>query len=143
MKGCCLCGAVEYEVKKFNGNIYQCHCTLCRKQSGSASNTGALVGMDNFEWLKGNESIVAWRKDTGFSSSFCKHCGSPVPNQLRSYNYYWLPVGCLEGSEFRVVANICLETKAPWATVSADGDRVQGMPDVEEFLLKLSQSVGE
>lgn len=138
MKGNCLCGAVEYEIQNFSGKIYQCHCTLCRKQSGSASNSGAVVSLDDFKWLKGHENTVTWVKESGFTSSFCKSCGSPVPNQLRTYDFYWLPVGCLEGDDFKVVSNICLDSKAPWATVSPDGERITAMPDIDSFLLNLS-----
>lgn len=53
MKGSCLCGGVEFAIDGFNGNIYQCHCTLCRKQGDSSSNTGAIVSLTQLNWLKG------------------------------------------------------------------------------------------
>ena len=53
MKGSCLCGGIEFEVTGLSGNIYQCHCTLCRKQGGSSSNTETVVPL----WLIGAEPI--------------------------------------------------------------------------------------
>ena len=134
MRGACLCGDIEYEVSKFNGNIYQCHCSLCRKQGGSFSNSGAIVPAENLRWMKGQDRINIWVKDTGFTSSFCKGCGSPVPNLLRKLDYYWIPVGTLEDGDFNVVASIFLNSKASWATVSPESTQFDGMPDVNEFI---------
>lgn len=135
MKGRCLCGAIEYEVTRFSGNIYQCHCRLCRIQGGSSSNSGAIVPLIDLTWTKGHPKT--WVKDSGFTSSFCDNCGSPVPNRLRDLEYYWIPVGCLDGDSFKIVANIYLDSKAEWSTISLDGVRYEQMPEVHEFIKML------
>jgi hypothetical protein len=140
-KGSCLCGSVEFQLRGLSGNIYQCHCTLCRKQGGSASNTGTVIPVDQLTWLKGEESIKAWVKDTGFSSYFCKECGSPVPNRLRSMNYYWIPVGVLEDGPYKIVANLYLDHKAKWAAVSPTGERYSTMPEVNDFIQLLGNEL--
>ena len=71
MHGKCLCGSVEFEVTGNFPKLYQCHCSLCRKQGGSLSNTATIVGAENFHWLSGQEHISSWVKDTGFRSDFC------------------------------------------------------------------------
>jgi hypothetical protein len=43
MRGNCLCGAVEFEIVGELRRLYQCHCSLCRKQSGSTSNSSLLI----------------------------------------------------------------------------------------------------
>jgi hypothetical protein len=134
MKGSCLCGSVEFEVKGLSGNMYQCHCKLCRKQGGSSSNSGTVVPVKQFTWLKGQSSVKTWVKETGFTSCFCESCGSPVPNRLRKLEYYWVPIGGLEGGEFNIVANLYLDSKAPWALVSPDGEHYETMPEVKEFI---------
>lgn len=140
-KGSCLCGAVEFSVEGLSGNIYQCHCSLCRKQGGSASNTGTVVPFDQLNWLKGEESIKAWVKDTGFKSCFCENCGSLVPNQLRGMNYYWVPVGTLEDGPFKIVANLYLDHKASWGVVSPDGKKFETMPETMEFIKLLGNEL--
>ncbi|MCZ6459403.1 MAG: aldehyde-activating protein, partial [Gammaproteobacteria bacterium] len=35
-KGQCLCGAVAFEVEEIIGPFELCHCTRCRKSTGSA-----------------------------------------------------------------------------------------------------------
>lgn len=134
MKGSCLCGGIEFEVTGLSGNIYQCHCNLCRKQGGSSSNTGTVVPVDQLTWLKGENNIKTWVKETGFTSSFCENCGSLVPNRLRKLNYYWLPVGTLDDGPFKIVANLYINSKASWALVSAEGERFETMPEVTEFI---------
>ena len=126
-----------------SGNIYQCHCTLCRKQGGSSSNTGTVLPRKQFAWLKGEDSVKTWVKETGFTSSFCENCGSLVPNLLRKLDYYWLPVGTLEGGPFTVVANLYMNSKASWAVVSPDGERFETMPEVKEFIELLGNELHE
>ena len=140
MKGSCLCGCVEFSVTDINNSIYQCHCSLCRKQGGSASNSGKVIPLSQLEWIKGKELIKSWVKDTGFRSDFCSNCGSLVPNPLRGREYYWLPVGTLEDASFNIVANLYTESKATWGVVAPTGKQFKTMPEIEEFIALLSSN---
>lgn len=140
MKGSCLCGRVEFNVPEININIYQCHCTLCRKQGGSASNSGTVVPLSQLEWIKGKENIKSWVKETGFRSDFCSDCGSPVPNPLRGLDYYWIPIGTLDDGPFNIVANLYTESKASWGIVAPTGTRFETMPEIEAFIALLSHN---
>jgi len=93
LHGSCLCGAVRFEVDGPFPSLYQCHCSLCRKQGGSVSNTGLIAAADTFRWLEGEDRIGKWQRSTGFRSHFCQHCGSTVPNPLRDTGYVWVPAG--------------------------------------------------
>src|SRR5579859_2238045 len=88
MRGKCLCEAVEFEIIGSNPKLYQCHCSLCRKQGGSTSNTATVVAFENFRWVSGQERISSFVKPTGFRSDFCSMCGSTVPNPLRNTPYF-------------------------------------------------------
>ncbi len=118
MKGACNCGNVSFEVSGNIPKLYQCHCKLCRKQSGSTSNTATIIHESDFKWFSDFDSITHWKKDSGFTSDFCKTCGSPVPNRLRDTSFIWIPMGLVEDSDAKVVIHICCESKAKW-------DRVQ------------------
>jgi len=139
IKGSCLCGCVEFSLKDISNNIYQCHCSLCRKQGGSASNSGTIVPMNQLTWIKGSELIKSWVKESGFTSSFCSNCGSPVPNQLRDLDYYWIPVGTLEDGPFNIVANIYIDSKASWGVVSPTGKKFNTMPEFKELIALLAE----
>ncbi|WP_446685632.1 GFA family protein [Marinobacter arenosus] len=43
MKGECLCGNVKFEIEEEIRNLYQCHCSLCRKATGAAANAATFV----------------------------------------------------------------------------------------------------
>ena len=84
----------------------QCHCSLCRKVSGSSSNSALIVEASNFKWRSGEHQIRSFSTNSGFKSEFCCQYGSPVPNISSSGDSYWVPAGLLsepvEGSRFRI-----------------------------------------
>ena len=134
MIGKCLCGEVQFEIEGETPHLYQCHCSLCRKQSGSSANAATIVHESNFSWKSGLGKISYFKKDTGFTSNFCSTCGSPVPNQLRDTDKYWIPAGLFEnegGQE--VVAHICTQSKASWEEISTSGKHFEEMPDIESL----------
>lgn len=135
MRGKCLCGLVEFEVVGTVPKLYQCHCSLCRKQGGSTSNTASIVGARNFRWLSGQEHISSWVKDTGFRSDFCSKCGSPVPNPLRSTPYYWVPAGLFEDDvQLTISAHFFVGSKAQWDVIASPGTQYETMPELSELL---------
>jgi len=121
--GRCLCGAISFEADVRGYGLYRCHCSLCRRQSGAASNAATIIPRASFRWLSGEHLIRSWVKSTGFRSSFCSHCGSPVPNPLRESDQMWIPVGLLEDTgELRVVVDMHVASAASW-DASATSDR--------------------
>lgn len=127
MKGACLCGSVAFQITSERKiSLYQCHCSLCQNQSGSTSNTATIVKEEDFQWLQQNgDGITHWQKESGFTSHFCKTCGSPVPNQLRGMPYYWIPMGLVDIGDQeeelktapKVVAHLNCNSKASWDTI--------------------------
>jgi len=131
MQGACLCGAVRFEIDGSHYKIYQCHCSLCRRQSGSSSNTATVVPNQSFRWLQGKVKISSWAKQTGFRSDFCQVCGSPVPNPLRKLPYYWIPLGLIEDDvKMEMAAHLCSSSKARWDAYDPhDATVYQQLPD--------------
>lgn len=138
MKGRCLCEAIVFEVGGPFPRLYQCHCSLCRKQGGSVSNTGLIVAADKFRWLAGEELIGKWQRSTGFRSHFCSRCGAPVPNPLRDTGYVWVPGGLLEGDEpLEIAAQLYIGSRAPWAMLPAGGLQFETAPPLDELIALL------
>lgn len=134
MIGKCLCGDVQFEIEGETPNLLQCHCSLCRKQSGSSANAATFVDESNFAWKSGKDKIAYFKKDTGFSSNFCSICGSPVPNQLKDTDKYWIPAGLLEDEDgLEIVAHIYTQSKASWEDINASGKHFDEMPDIESL----------
>ncbi|MGQ0429456.1 MAG: GFA family protein [Gammaproteobacteria bacterium] len=135
MQGSCLCGEIRFEVDGPFPWLYQCHCSLCRKQGGSVTNTGLIVAADKFRWLAGEGLISKWQRATGFRSHFCSRCGAPVPNPLRSTGYVWVPSGLLDGDEpLEIGMQLYVDSRAPWATVPADMPRHETAPPLDELI---------
>lgn len=135
MRGKCLCGRVEFEVLGTIPLLYQCHCSLCRRQGGSASNTATIVTRERLQWLAGREHVSSWVKDTGFRSDFCSHCGSPVPNPLRGTPYYWVPAGLLDDDgRLAIGVHLCTGSKASWETIASVGVKYETLPGLSELI---------
>ena len=135
MRGRCLCGQVEFEIDGSRFKLYQCHCSLCRKQGGSMSNAATIVANNNFRWIRGAELISSWKSEAGFRSDFCSTCGSPVPNPLRNMPYFWIPAGLLENcGKLEVVAHLCAASKASWDSAPLQGACYDELPNLSEFI---------
>ena len=140
MIGKCLCGEVQFELLGEVPNLYECHCLLCRKQSGTSSNTATFIHESNFAWLSGQSNITFFQKETGFTSNFCNKCGSPVPNRLRDTDKFWVPAGLLEATENqKIVADIYTRSKASWERSFSSSDEYSEMPDFESLDILLQR----
>ena len=64
--GSCLCGNVQFKINTNIQTMYHCHCSLCRKQSGTAANAATLVHQQYFEWTSGHASISCYQKRPDF-----------------------------------------------------------------------------
>jgi hypothetical protein len=57
LKGHCLCGSVRYEIEGRLGPIVYCHCSMCRRASGSVGATNASVRAEEFRIVSGAELV--------------------------------------------------------------------------------------
>ncbi len=113
LAGGCLCGDVRYEIDGRISDIWLCHCSKCRKTSGTAFRAGAICRGAKLRWVRGQDSISEYRSASGYRTRFCRQCGSTVPSA--GTEYVWLPVGGLEGElESSPVHHIFVGSKAPW-----------------------------
>ena len=134
--GACLCGAVVFQLnlKKIK-MMYRCYCSLCRKQSGAASNASTFVQTESFQWQQGESLIQTYIKDTGFNSSFCKQCGSPVPNALGiNPKVMWIPLGLIqEDFSPELELNFCVNSKVSWAETHQKLSEFDELPNMIEL----------
>ncbi|BBN82526.1 S-(hydroxymethyl)glutathione synthase [Pseudoalteromonas sp. A25] len=134
MKGVCLCGGIQFEILGTTPNLYQCHCSVCRKSTGSSSNTATIVKSEQFRWSHTNSDIQTFTLQSGYRIDFCKRCGSPVPNQLRDKELVWIPAGLLENTELKVTQHIFVSSKAHWDMIGGQATEHEEMPNLEEFV---------
>ena len=86
--GSCLCGARAYEIDGDIDGVWVCHCSLCRKASGSNGNAILIVPLDRFRWVKGDDNGVTFALRETYSITRCKTCGTPLPAEIDETNVY-------------------------------------------------------
>jgi hypothetical protein len=139
MLGHCLCESIQFEIHADTLGLYQCHCSQCRRQSGSVASAATIVPASRFRWLRGAEKISSFSHESGFRSDFCSVCGSPAPNPLKELPYVWVPAGLLEdSSQLEIVVHLCVDSKAVWDRASLGGVCYPHLPEqLDEFVLFL------
>ena len=130
VSGSCLCGRVAFQISGKIGPIGQCHCSKCRKASGTDGNAVCYTAFKNLQWVSGENEVKHWYSpgDAPWSKAFCQNCGSPVPNANKDKKIYFVPAGSLDDDPGYkgYVAHIFVGSKAPWVNIS------DGAPQFEE-----------
>ncbi|MBS0431410.1 MAG: GFA family protein [Proteobacteria bacterium] len=112
--GSCLCGAVRFEVEGAFERFYLCHCSHCRKDTGSAHAANLFSSTARLVWLSGQEHVRTFNlAQTRHTRCFCSICGSALP--FASSNMLVVPAGSLD-SELAIAAdaNIFTASRAAW-----------------------------
>lgn len=78
IRGSCLCGGVRFEVEGPFLRANHCHCSRCRKHSGTTGCMQARVGREQFRLLEGEERIEVYGRGEGAVKAFCRVCGSSL-----------------------------------------------------------------
>ncbi len=115
--GSCLCGSVHYEILGPILAFRYCHCSRCRKATGSAHASNILVEPAQFRWISGEEMVERYDlpEAQSFATCFCRTCGSPLPHGTRSGKAVIIPAGSLdEDPKHRPEQNIFWDHRAPW-----------------------------
>ncbi|RCW19744.1 hypothetical protein DET53_1167 [Vibrio parahaemolyticus] len=127
-KGECNCGAVTFDIKSQVSDVFICHCSICRKSTGSGGIAVVIVPRADFQWLSGENQIQKWNKPGhDWETSFCKCCGSPLPG-IDSEHHMYVPASLItEGAEnLEVVHHIWVNSKAGWEVIADAGKQHKG-----------------
>ena len=127
IEGKCLCGGVRLRVTGKLGPAVICHCSQCRKASGSAFACNASVRSRYLHFESGRELIREFESSPGKLRAFCSRCGSPVYSRVRSDpDAFRLRLGLLDGDPGRrPVAHVWVSARAPWFEIT------DGLPQFE------------
>lgn len=139
LRGGCLCGAVGFEVQGETLGVYQCHCSACRRITGSNANASCIVARDDLAWTRGESHVRSYVHGSGYRSDFCATCGSPAPNIMRNGTHYWVPAGALQDTERLCLrVHLCVASKAAWETGPMSGRCHDGVPSLDELIALLT-----
>ncbi len=129
IRGSCLCGAVRFQYARAVTQVGMCHCSKCRKVSGTASNAVIVVPEADLEWLAGRELLHEFALPDGWGATRCRTCGSPAPRKIPGAAAYWVPAGALDDDPgLGIGGHIWVGSKAAWEVIP------EGPPQFEEGL---------
>jgi len=128
LKGSCLCGAVTYEVTGEATRFYHCHCSRCRKATGTGHASNLFLQPGTLTWLSGAEQVRSFKVPEAkrFTNVFCANCGARLPRQPAPGMVVLLAGSLDVEPSIRPEARIFLGSRAQW---SCGGD---GLPEYAE-----------
>ena len=130
-KGSCLCNTVTYQFSGPEFVFQYCHCSRCRKFTGSAHASNIIVDPSQFEWLSGEESVGRYETPDAkhHATCFCTKCGSSLPWLAKSGGALIIPAGTLdEDPGIRPIHNIFWKYRAPWQVEVGDLTHYDELP---------------
>jgi len=124
-KGECNCGAVAFEVDDRLSDVFVCHCSICRRFTGSQGIAVVIVDDAAFRWTRGEKHIRMWSKpDADWRCWFCEICGSALPG-TNDHATTFVPAGLIVegGDSLRVAHHVFVDSRAPWDEIGDSGQQ--------------------
>ena len=117
----CLCGAVKYTVADEFAYAANCHCSNCRRTTGSAFKPFAGIERDKLKITKGQDHLMIFGDENG-NNTHCKTCGS-----LLDGAFVHVAMGTLvDEPAIRPTKHIFVGSKATWFTITDDLPQFNG-----------------
>ena len=128
--GSCLCGEVRFDVEGDFESFYLCHCSHCRKDTGSAHAANLFSTAARLTWRSGEGAISTFTlPGTRHARSFCRTCGSAAPSIQLEGRLLVVPAGSLDSEvPLRPSAHIFVASRAGWDHELESVPRVDRLP---------------
>ena len=131
LNGSCLCRSVSYEVRSPFLRFAHCHCSRCRKATGTGHATNLYCSPELFRWTAGEELVARFDPESARSCAtvFCRVCGSSLPRMTRSGREIAVPAGSLDVAPSETPnARIYWGSRASWSCDTQDIPRHSELP---------------
>ncbi len=126
LAGTCQCGAVRYRVADEFVYAANCHCSLCRRATGSAFKPFAGIERNKLAITKGAKKLTIFGDESG-SDVRCKVCGSFLYSVVRDGKFIHVAMGTLvDEPTIRPTKHIFVGSKATWFEITDE------LPQYEE-----------
>ncbi|MEP7042619.1 MAG: GFA family protein [Dokdonella sp.] len=126
LAGSCLCGAVHYVVADEFLYALNCHCSNCRRATGSAFKPFAGIERSKLRISQGDDRLLIFG-DGPDCDTHCMRCGSLLYSIVRGGAFAHVAMGSLiDEPGLRPSAHIFVGSKAPWFMITDD------LPQYEE-----------
>ena len=123
VSGSCLCGSISYTTTGQSNKFWHCHCSRCRKASGTGHASNILMRPDTFEWTAGEHLLKSFQVPDAklFHTVFCTVCGSPMPRVAPDSSFALIPAGSVDGDPgIRPSGRIYQDSRADWSCATED-----------------------
>lgn len=117
LEGGCLCGRVRFRVTGELLAFQYCHCSRCRRLTGSAHAANLFTELGGVEWVAGESDVTTFMLDAEpkFPTAFCSTCGCSMPVRSSTGKAWIVPAGSLESDPgLRPARSIFYGNRAPW-----------------------------
>jgi hypothetical protein len=132
LKGGCLCGAVEYEVADEFRYAMICHCSQCRRATGSAFKPFGGIERAKFAVVRGKDHLRIFG-DVMTHNAHCRACGSLLYSVVQEGAWAHVTYGTLiDAPSLSPQAHIFAASKAPWYTIRDSLPQHTGFPPAEQ-----------
>ena len=129
LMGSCLCGRVEISVPDRFSYFGSCHCSQCRKFSGSAFSAVAGIPFEDFDVVSGEGEIKYYVKSETGTLAFCANCGSSLFGKRSDIKMIHLRAGILDDvPSQQLTYHVCTGSKAPWYNITDSLKQYEGLP---------------
>jgi hypothetical protein len=126
LAGACQCGAVHYVVADEFRYAANCHCSGCRKATGSAFKAFAGIEREKLEITKGRDDLLVIGEEDA-NDTRCRLCGSFLYSVVRDGAFVHVAMGSLvDTPSIRPTEHIFVGSKAPWFEITDDLPQFDG-----------------
>lgn len=132
IEGGCNCGAIRYRIEGAPMGVAACHCTRCRRQSGSVYSVNLIVSPAAMA-ITGTPKVFEDR-DTSSGApvyrEFCGECGSPIRSVLGANpNMVAVKAGTLDHPDaYAPGLHVFTRSKVAWVEVPAGTPQFETNP---------------
>ncbi|AIF47951.1 GFA family protein [Dyella japonica] len=120
LTGRCYCGEVRYQVEDAFLYAANCHCSQCRRTTGSAFKPFAGIEREKLRVTQGGGYLLVVGEANGHDAH-CGRCGSLLYSVVRDGAFVHVTMGTLvDTPAIRPQKHIFVGSKAPWFDITDD-----------------------
>jgi hypothetical protein len=122
LTGGCLCGGVRFEVDRVPESASYCHCTRCRRRTGTTVSVQASVPAGSLRIVQGAELVREYAPGDGWPKCFCSVCGSALWSRDPSGERFGVRLGAFDSDPgVRPQYRQYVAYAAAWEPIPDDG----------------------
>lgn len=129
LRGSCRCGAVTYEVDDAFSAAFYCHCSRCRRATGSAFKATGSIPFERIRLTNGQGNLLIYGDPTDTHDVLCATCGSLLYSFIAENGNGHVTLGTLiDPPSVKPSFHMFVGSKAPWYEIRDDLPQFEELP---------------